>query len=107
MKEREPVPLGAPDTYALRRRVLLVAVIVVPLYLLASYLIFLLDVSDAWLLIAIALIYLVVVRPLMRPVRDAIKLRRRLAYEAWAADNARGDNARGDNVRAEGADPPP
>jgi small-conductance mechanosensitive channel len=97
MKERQPVPLGAPDTYALRRRVLLTAAVVIPLYLAASYLVFWLDVSDAWLLIAIALIYLLVARPLMRPVREAIKLRRRLAYDAWLADKA----------RAEAADPPP
>ena len=86
MKEREPVPLGAPDTYALRRRVLLTALAVVPLYFASAFFITWLDVSDAWLLIAIALIYLLVARPLMRPVRDAIKLRRRLAYDAWLAD---------------------
>jgi hypothetical protein len=86
---REPLPLGVPDTYALRRRVLLVAAVVVPLYLLASYCIFLLGVSDAWLLIAIALIYLVVARPLMKPVREALKLRRRLAYDAWLAEKGR------------------
>lgn len=97
MKEREPVPLGAPDTYALRRRVLLTAAVAAPLYLAASYLVFWLDVSDAWLIVAIALIYLVVIRPLMRPVREAIKLRRRLAYHAWLAEKA----------RTEGTDPPP
>lgn len=91
MKEREPVPLGAPDTYALRRRVLLVAVLVLPLYIAASYLVFWLDVSDAWLLIGLALIYLLVIRPLMRPVREAIKLRRRLAYEAWLDEKHRPD----------------
>lgn len=91
MKDREPVPLGAPDTYALRRRVLLTAVVVVPLYLGASYLVFWLGVSDAWLLPAIALIYLLVARPLMRPVREAIKLRRRLAYDAWLDDKARNE----------------
>jgi small-conductance mechanosensitive channel len=92
MKEREPVPLGAPDTYALRRRVLLTAAIVAPLYIAASYLVFWLDVSDAWLIVAIALIYLLVIRPLMRPVREAIKLRRRLAYEAWLAEKHRTDS---------------
>jgi cbb3-type cytochrome oxidase subunit 3 len=84
-------PLGSPDTYALRRRVLLVAVVVVPLWLLASYTVYWLGVSDAWLLIAMALIYLLVVRPMMRPVREAIKLRRRLAYEAWLVDKRRSE----------------
>jgi small-conductance mechanosensitive channel len=97
VKQREPVPLGAPDTYALRRRVLLTAGIVVPLYFAAAFFITWLDVSDAWLLVAIALIYLLVARPLMQPVREAIKLRRRLAYESWAAEKA----------RAEDTDPPP
>ena len=74
---------GVPDTYALRRRVLLVAVVAIALWLASSYLVFWLGVSDAWVVVAIALIYLVVVRPMMRPVRDAIRLRRRLAYQAW------------------------
>jgi hypothetical protein len=87
----DELPLGVPDTYALRRRVLVVAAVVVPLYLLASYIVFLLDVSDAWLVVALALIYLVVVRPMMRPVREAIKLRRRLAYDAWLAERNRGN----------------
>jgi hypothetical protein len=42
-----------------------------------------LDVAGAWFLIALVLEYLLIVRPLMRPVRDAVKLRRRLAYQAW------------------------
>jgi hypothetical protein len=72
-----------PDTYALRRRVLLAGVLSLLLFLAVAYSIAWLEVADAWLLIAMALIYLLVTRPLMRPVRDAIKLRRRLAYEAW------------------------
>jgi hypothetical protein len=95
MAEREPVPLGAPDTYALRRRVLLTGAVAIVLYLLVSYALVWLEVSDAWLLVAMALIYLLVVRPLMRPVREAVKLRRRLAYEAWLDDKHRqeGDDA--------------
>ncbi|MCW2599520.1 MAG: hypothetical protein JWM02_1349 [Frankiales bacterium] len=88
-------PFQVPDTYALRRRVLLVGVLVIPLYLLSAYVVYLLGVSDAWLLIALALIYLLVVRPLMRPVREAIKLRRRLAYDNWLAERG-----------PEGGDPP-
>ena len=93
MSAPDPLPLGAPDTYALRRRVLLAGVLGVALWLVSSYFVYWLGVSDAWVLIALALIYLLVVRPLMRPVRDAIKLRRRLAYEAWLAERGpdRGD----------------
>ena len=89
MSEQDPLPLGAPDTYALRRRVLLTAGLAMVLYLLVSYALVWLDVSDAWLLVALALIYLLVVRPLMRPVREAVKLRRRLAYDAWLDDKRR------------------
>lgn len=73
----------APDTYGLRRRVLLVGVVTLLLFLVTSYTIAWLEVSDAWLLIAMAAWYISVIRPLMRPVRDAIALRRRLAYEAY------------------------
>lgn len=79
----EDLPPGAPDTYALRRRVLLTAVVGLALFFTTSYIIAWLGINDAWLLIALALIYLLVIRPLMRPVREAISLRRRLAYEAY------------------------
>ncbi len=78
-----PDELGVPDTYALRRRVLAVGVVSLLLFFATAYAITWLDVSDAWLLIAMALEYLLVIRPLMRPVRDAVKLRRRLAYQSW------------------------
>lgn len=77
------LPLGVPDTYALRRRVLLTALVGLALFFATSYVIAWLEISDAWLLIGIALIYLTVIRPLMRPVREAIGLRRRLAYESY------------------------
>ena len=80
---KDELPLGVPDTYALRRRVLLTGVTSVLLWLASSYVIYWLGISDAWVLIALALIYLTVVRPLMRPVREAIGLRRRLAYESY------------------------
>ncbi|MCU1595779.1 MAG: hypothetical protein JWO12_3171 [Frankiales bacterium] len=80
---KEPVPLGVPDTYALRRRVLLTAFLGLLLFFATSYAIAWLEIDDAWLLIALALIYLLVIRPLMRPVREAIALRRRLAYESY------------------------
>jgi hypothetical protein len=72
-----------PDTYALRRRVLLTGVLTLVLWLALAWTVAWLDVSDAWLLIGSVLLYLVVVRPMMSPVREAVKLRRRLAYQAW------------------------
>lgn len=83
------LPAGAPDTYALRRRVLGVGLLSLVLFLLIAYVIAWLEVDDAWLLIAMALLYLVVTRPLMRPVREAVKLRRRLAYDAWLHEQQR------------------
>ena len=80
---------AVPDTYALRRRVLLVGVVSFVLFLSTAYVITWLGVSDAWLLIAMAFLYLVVVRPLMRPVREAIGLRRRLAYQSWLDERGR------------------
>ncbi len=79
-------PLGAPDTYALRRRVLAAAVVSIGLFLVTAYTIAWLEVADAWLLIAMVLEYFLVIRPLMRPVREAVALRRRLAYQAWLDD---------------------
>ena len=79
-------PLGVPDTYALRRRVLAAGVVSVGLFLVTAYTIAWLEISDAWLLIAMVLEYVLVIRPLMRPVREAVALRRRLAYQAWLDD---------------------
>lgn len=82
----EDEPFEVPNTYALRRRVLAVGVLSLLLFLVTAYTIAWLGVSDAWLLIGMGLIYLLAVRPLMRPVREAIHLRRRLAYDAWLED---------------------
>lgn len=72
-----------PDPAALRRRVLLTGLLTLALFLAAAYTVASLGVSDAWLLLAVVVIYVVVVRPLMHPVREASKLRRRLAYQAF------------------------
>lgn len=74
---------AVPDPAALRRRVLLTAIVSMALYLVLAYLVFLAGVSDWWLLLVMAVVYVVVIRPLMRPVREASKLRRRLAYQAF------------------------
>ncbi|MCU1672334.1 MAG: hypothetical protein JWN77_447 [Frankiales bacterium] len=75
--------MNAPDPTALRRRVLLTGLVSFGLFLVLAYLVASAGVSDWWLLLAIAVAYVVVVRPLMRPVRDASTLRRRLAYQAF------------------------
>jgi hypothetical protein len=84
----EPRP-GVPDTNALKRRVLGAGLLTLVLWLALAWTIAWLDVSDAWLLIGTVLLYLVVTRPLMAPVRDAIRLRRRLAYQAWLDEKHR------------------
>lgn|GEM_PF-2955187 len=77
---------AVPDTYALRRRVLLAGVVTFAAFLAVAWLLFQLRVSDAWLLISMVPLYLFVMRPLMKPVREAIALRRRLAYDSWLDD---------------------
>lgn len=74
----------APDTFALRRRVLLTALVTLALYVVALVVIDALRAPPFAALIVAVLIYLFAVRPMMKPVRDAVKLRRRLAFQAWA-----------------------
>ncbi len=77
------------DTYALRRRVLLTGVVCLVLFLAVAYTIAWLGVSDAWLVLSIGLLYLAVARPMLRPVREAVALRRRLAYDAFLDERER------------------
>lgn len=72
-----------PDPVALRRRVLLTGGVSLALFLVLAYLVAAAGASDWWLLLATAVAYVVVIRPLMRPVRAASKLRRSLAYQAF------------------------
>ena len=81
--------MTAPDTAALKRRVLAVGVLSLVLWFALAWTVAWLEVSDAWLVIGTLLLYLVVVRPLMAPVREAVRLRRRLAYQAWLDDKHR------------------
>jgi small-conductance mechanosensitive channel len=78
------------DTFALRRRVLLTGALSLGLYLVYGYVLAALEASQLWVLPGIVILYVVVVRPLMRPVRDAVKLRRRLAYQAFL--DSKGDD---------------
>jgi hypothetical protein len=80
MSQQEPLP---PDPAALRRRVLLTGLLSLALFITAAYVVASAGVSDAWLLLAVVVLYGTVIRPLMRPVRDASRLRRRLAYQAF------------------------
>jgi hypothetical protein len=72
-----------PDPVALRRRVLLTGLLTLALFIAAASAVASAEVSDAWLLLSVVVIYVAVVRPLMRPVRDASRLRRSLAYQAF------------------------
>jgi hypothetical protein len=76
-------PPEAPDPVALRRRVLLTCLLTLALFLALAYVVASAGVSDGWLLLGVVVLYVVVVRPLMRPVREASQLRRRLAYQAF------------------------
>ncbi|MDP9497463.1 MAG: hypothetical protein M3P46_07345 [Actinomycetota bacterium] len=82
---------GAPDPLALRRRVLLTGVVSMVLFLTAAYVLTALQLSDVWLLPALVLLWVLVVRPMMAPVRAAVRLRRRLAYAAFLDARERGE----------------
>jgi len=79
---------SAPDPLALRRRVLLTGALTLGLFLVLAYVTAALEISGVWLLVAMAGVWLVVVRPLMRPVQEAVRLRRRLAYQAYLEGQA-------------------
>lgn len=75
-----PSPL---DVAALKRRVLLAGVLTVVLFVAASYVVSAVGAGQGWLLAVLVLVYVGVTRPLMAPVREASRLRRRLAYQAF------------------------
>ena len=81
--------MTAPDTNALKRRVLWVGGLSVVLWFTLAWTIAWLEVSDGWLVVGTVLLYLLVARPLLSPVREAVKLRRRLAYQAWLDEKHR------------------
>ena len=72
-----------PDVLALRRRVLLAGLVTLVLFFTVAYVLTALDASSWWLLPAVVLLYVLVVRPLLAPVREVVRLRRRLAYQAF------------------------
>jgi small-conductance mechanosensitive channel len=74
---------AAPDPMALRRRVLLAALITLVSFFVLGYLVTALNAAPWLLLPALLLVLVLVVRPLMAPVLAANRLRRRLAYRAF------------------------
>lgn len=75
-----PSPL---DVAALKRRVLLAGALTLVLFVTASYAVSAVGAGQGWLLTVLVLVYVCVTRPLMAPVREASRLRRRLAYQAY------------------------
>ena len=80
---------GTPDPAALRRRVLLTGALALALYVAVTVGMVSAGVPDLYLVPVVVLLYLGVIRPLMRPVRDANRLRRRLAQQAWLEQRER------------------
>ena len=74
---------GTPDVGALRRRVLLTALLSLGAWVVALVALDALGLGPLYAVLAAAVIYVLVIRPLMAPVREALRLRRRLAYQAW------------------------
>lgn len=81
-----------PDPASLRRRVVLTGLLALGLYVLAVVLLDAFGAPPLYALLVAALIWVFVVRPLMAPVRDAVKLRRRLAYQAWLEQREQPDD---------------
>lgn len=75
--------MDAPDPVALRRRVLQTGLASFVLFLVVAYSVASAGLPDWWVLVAMAGVYAVVIRPMMKPVRDASRLRRSLAYQAF------------------------
>lgn len=73
----------APDPTALQRRVLVAAAVSLATWVAVLVVLDALHLGPWYAVLSAVLVYAVVVRPLMRPVRAAVALRRRLAYRAW------------------------
>ena len=84
-----PVEPQVPDVLALRRRVLLTGLVTLVLFLTAGYVLTALEASSWWLLPVMVVVWVVVVRPLMAPVRAATRLRRDLAFQAFLESRGR------------------
>jgi hypothetical protein len=74
---------GTPDVGGLRRRVLLTGVLALAAWFGALVILDALGLGPWFAVLAAVILHVVLIRPLMRPVREAIALRRRLAFQAW------------------------
>ena len=71
------------DVAALQRRVLLTAVLTMTLFVAAGVVMSRVG-APGWVTVPVVVLLVVgVVRPMMRPVRAAVRLRRDLAYQAF------------------------
>ena len=77
------------DVTTLQRRVLLTGVVTMVLFLVAGVALSSLELPGWYVLPIAVLLYAFVVRPMMQPVRNAVRLRRDLAYQAFL-DQRRG-----------------
>lgn len=82
--------MTVPDPSALRRRVLLAGVVTLALYLGAAVVLSAVGAPTWAVLPALLLIVLLVTRPLMKPVLEANRLRKDLAYRAFREERDRG-----------------
>ncbi len=80
MSGPEPALLDVP---ALQRRVLLTGLVSLVLLVAAGVVLSSLQASPYAVLPLAVLLYAFVIRPMMRPVRAAVRLRRDLAYQAF------------------------
>jgi len=72
-----------PDMFGLRRRVLLTGIVALLLFFTAAYVLTAVRASSLWLVPVLVLLHVLVTRPMLRPVREMTRLRRRLAYQAF------------------------
>lgn len=78
------------DSFALRRRVLLTAVLTFALYLGSAYVLTAANLPRWMLFGVLVLLWAGVVRPLMAPVRASVRFRRGLAYQAFLEQKGQG-----------------
>lgn len=79
-----------PASGALRRRVLLAGVVTLALYLGAAVVASAVGAPSWTVLPALLVIIVLVTRPLLKPVLEANRLRKDLAYQAFLEDRGRG-----------------
>ncbi len=83
MSDADELHPDTPDIPALQRRVLLAGLLTIVLFFVAGSVIASIGITMLVLLPVMVVVYLLVTRPLMAPVMAAIKLRRRLAFQAF------------------------